>query len=297
MNAPGQRPPIAAAPLFPAAARRPLLIAGPCVIESEAVAVRVAAGLAAAARAAGLVFVYKSSYLKDNRTTAGAFAGPGLDEGLRILARVRAEVGVPILTDVHAVSEIAPVAEVADVIQVPAFLCRQGRLLRACGATGRAVNVKKGQFLAPADMAQAVAKVREGNPAAEILLTERGTFFGYRDLVVDMRAIALMRMMGVVVVFDATHSLQRPGAGGDRRFARALARAALAAGAQGIFAEVHPDPPRALCDASTQLALSDAPAWIADWAAFGAFAAEHELSGPAAGGPDWPGLESGFDVR
>jgi 2-dehydro-3-deoxyphosphooctonate aldolase (KDO 8-P synthase) len=281
--------------LVPPGARRPLLIAGPCVIESEALALRVAEGLAAAARAAGLVFVFKSSYLKDNRTTAGAFTGPGLGEGLRILAKVRTEVGVPVLTDVHAVEEVAPVAEVVDALQVPAFLCRQGRLLRACGATGRPVNVKKGQFLAPADMAHAVAKVREANPSAEILLTERGTSFGYRDLVVDMRAIALMRTLGAVVVFDATHALQHPGAGGDRRFARTLARAALAAGAQGIFAEVHPDPPRALCDASTQLALADAPAWIADWAAFGAFVAQREVGDAAVAGPDWPGLESGSE--
>ncbi len=292
MVTPPQPTPAARPPLFPAGAPRPLLIAGPCVIESETLALRVAEVLAAAARAAGLVFVYKSSYLKDNRTTAGAFAGLGLDEGLRILAKVRAEVGVPVLTDVHAVDEVAPVAEVVDALQVPAFLCRQGRLLRACGATGRPVNLKKGQFLAPADMAHAAAKVRETHAAAEVWLTERGTFFGYRDLVVDMRAIVLMRSLGIVV-FDATHSLQRPGAGGDRRFARHLARAALVAGAQGIFAEVHPDPPRALCDASTQLALADAPAWIADWAAFGAFAAQHGAGEGPLAGPDWPGLESG----
>ncbi len=279
--------------LIPAGAARPFLIAGPCVIEGEAMALSVAEQLAAAARRAGLTYIFKSSYLKDNRTAAGAFAGPGLGEGLRILRRVREKVGVPILTDVHAVDEVEPVAAVADVLQVPAFLCRQGRLLHACGASGRAVNVKKGQFLAPADMGQAVAKIREANPQAEILLTERGTFFGYRDLVVDMRAIALLRALGAHVVYDATHALQHPGAGGDRRFARALARAALAAGAQGIFAEVHPDPPRALCDASTQMPLADAPRWIEEWAALGSAIAQIESGDQPVDGPDWPGLEQG----
>ncbi len=273
-------------------ARRPFIIAGPCVIEEEAMALRVAETAAREARRHGLTYVFKSSYLKDNRTSAGAYTGPGLEEGLRILRRVRAEVGVPVLTDVHTAEEAAAAAEVVDVLQVPAFLCRQGRLLRACGRTGKAVNVKKGQFLAPADMAHAVAKIREVHPGADIWLTERGTAFGYRDLVVDMRAVALMRGLGGRVVFDATHSLQHPGAGGDRRFAASLARAALGAGAEGIFAEIHPDPARARCDASTQLPLAQLGTWMEQWARLGALITELERQDPPLGEGRWPGLET-----
>jgi 2-dehydro-3-deoxyphosphooctonate aldolase (KDO 8-P synthase) len=261
------------------------------VLEEEALVMQVAEEVAAAARNLGIFFIFKSSYLKDNRTAADSFTGPGLDAGLRTLARVRREVGVPVLTDVHGRDEVAAVAEVADVLQVPAFLCRQSRLLAACAQSGRAVNIKKGQFLAPADMAHAVAKARAANPHVELLLTERGSCFGYRDLVVDMRAVALMRALGCRVVFDATHALQRPGAGGDRRFAAALARAALGAGAEGIFAEVHPDPARARSDATTQLPLASLPALLEEWLRLGTLVAQLEEQG-LPGGPDWPGLEA-----
>ncbi|MBM3318855.1 MAG: 3-deoxy-8-phosphooctulonate synthase [Candidatus Eisenbacteria bacterium] len=274
MEAPG------AARCIPEDARRPFVIAGPCVLEGEAMALRVAESLAAACRARGLAYVFKASYMKDNRTAEGAYSGPGLAAGLALLARVRREVGVPVLTDVHAVDEVAPAAEAVDILQVPAFLCRQTRLLRACAASGRAVNIKKGQFLAMRDIARAVEKARAARPQAEILLTERGTFFGYHDLVVDMRAIAYMRTLGARVVFDVTHALQHPGCGGCREFARPLARAGLGAGAEGIFAEVHPDPPRALSDATTQLALADAPALIDEWARLGDLVRGLEGEGP-----------------
>jgi 2-dehydro-3-deoxyphosphooctonate aldolase (KDO 8-P synthase) len=240
----------------------------------------VAERLAAAARAHGLTYLFKASYLKDNRTSAGSYTGPGLAAGLAILARVRREIGVPVLTDVHAVDEVAPAAEAVDVLQIPAFLCRQTRLLQAAARSGRAVNIKKGQFLAMDDIGEAVAKVRAARPEAEILLTERGTFFGYHDLVVDMRALAHMRTLGCRVVFDVTHALQHPGRGGARAFARPLARAGLGAGAEGLFAEIHPDPPRALSDATTQLPLADAPALIAEWARLGALVAALEAEGP-----------------
>lgn len=271
---------------------RPFVIAGPCVLETEAMALEVADALARATQKAGLAYIFKASYLKDNRSSGSSYTGPGLEEGLRILARVKQEVGVPILTDVHAREEVATVAEVADILQIPAFLCRQGRLLRACAESGRAINVKKGQFLAPADMAEAVAKLRAARSDAEILLTERGTSFGYRDLIVDMRAIALMRQMGCRVVFDATHSLQHPGAGGDRRFARTLARAALAAGAEGIFAEIHPQPDNARCDRETQLPLAGAAALLGEWARMGRLAQELEAEDMPMARGAWPGLET-----
>ncbi len=255
-------------------------------------ALEVARAVHAAASERGLRYVFKSSYLKDNRTSARSFTGLGLEEGLRILARVRETVGVPVLTDVHELEEIEPVAAVVDALQIPAFLCRQGRLIERCAATGRTLNVKKGQFLAPADMVEAVAKIRAVRPEAEILLTERGSAFGYRDLVVDMRSIALMRGLGCRVVFDATHSLQRPGRGGDRRWARPLARAALAAGAEGIFAEIHPRPERARCDASTQLPMGAVGALIDEWAAVGELIERLEKEGPQFEGPNWPGLET-----
>ncbi len=278
--------------LIPPDARRPFLIAGPCVLEDESMALQVAETIAGAARKLGIFYIFKSSYLKDNRTSGSSYVGPDLEEGLRILGKVRRELGLPVLTDLHCREEVGPVSEVADVLQIPAFLCRQSRLLRACAATGKAINVKKGQFLAPADMAQAVRKIRDVNPGAEILLTERGSSFGYRDLVVDMRGIALMRSMGCRVVFDATHALQRPGVGGDRRFARPLARAALAAGAEGIFAEMHPEPERALSDATTQLPLESAPRLLEEWARMGAAVEEMERNDPPMAGPGWPGLEA-----
>lgn len=267
--------------VVPREARRPFIIAGPCVLESERLALTVAETLRRETAARGLTLIFKSSYLKANRTSGESFEGPGLEAGLRILARVRREFDIPVLTDVHDVAEVGPAAEVADVLQIPAFLCRQTRLIRAAARCARAINIKKGQFLAMDDMPHAVAKVREVAPEREIFLTERGTFFGYHDLVVDMRTVAYLRTLGCRVVFDATHALQHPGAGGDRRFARPLARAALAAGAEGIFAEVHPEPGRALSDATTQLPLAAMPAMLDEWARLGELVASLEGRGPA----------------
>ncbi len=234
-----------------------VVIAGPCMLESRELALRTAAAAAAACARLGLPFIFKSSYLKANRTSAGSPVGPGLEAGLSILAEVRAAVGAPVLTDVHSPEEAGAAAAVADVLQVPAFLCRQSALLAACGATGKVVNIKKGQFLEPAAMARAADKARAAG-AAGVLLTERGTFFGYGDLVVDFRSFAVMRESGWPVVFDVTHSLQRPAGavtGGDRRHAPALARAAVAAGVDALFIETHPDPDKALSDAATQWPL------------------------------------------
>jgi 2-dehydro-3-deoxyphosphooctonate aldolase (KDO 8-P synthase) len=275
--------------VVPAGARRPFLIAGPCVLEGEAMALTLADSLAHAARARGLHFIFKASYLKDNRTAVDSFVGPGLEAGLAILARVRREIGVPVLTDVHGLDEVGPAAEVVDALQIPAFLCRQTRLIQACARSGRAVNIKKGQFLATDDIRHALAKARAVDPGVEVWLTERGTFFGYHDLVVDMRAIAWMRTLGCPVVFDATHALQRPGAGGAREFARPLARAALGAGAEGLFVEIHPDPARALSDAATQLPLASAPALFDEWARLGELVATLEREGPAGLSPFGPG--------
>lgn len=266
---------------IPAETRRPFIIAGPCVLEGQAMALEVAARLKAWTAERGLFYVFKASYLKANRTGKDSPTGPGLEEGLRILARVRREIGVPVLTDVHSVSEVAPAAAATDVLQIPAFLCRQSSLIHAAASAAPVLNIKKGQFLAMDDIAHAVAKARDANGAIEVWLTERGSFFGYHDLVVDMRAVAHMRTLGCRVVFDATHALQHPGRGGDRSFARPLARAALGAGAEGIFAEVHPDPARALSDASTQLPLHTVPALLDEWAAIGAAVAELEGGGPA----------------
>jgi len=235
-------------------------MAGPCVIESEQMALDTAAELQQICGALGIPFIYKSSFDKANRSSVTSFRGPGLEEGLRILELVRHRTGLPILTDVHEPSQAAAAAEVADVLQVPAFLCRQTDLLLACGRTGRPVNIKKGQFMAPEDMANAVAKVCEtGN--SRVSVTERGTSFGYHNLVVDMRGLAIIRRFAPVI-FDATHSLQLPGGlghatGGAREFAHDLARAAAGAGVDGLFAEVHPDPPSARSDATTQLRLDE----------------------------------------
>lgn len=234
----------------------PVLIAGPCVIESQELVLRVAERLRDIARRHGLPFVFKSSFDKANRSSLTSFRGPGLDAGLEILARLKAELGVPILTDIHEPAQAATAAEVADVLQVPAFLCRQTDLLLACGLSGAAVNVKKGQFLAPEDTANLVDKVRStGNE--RVFLTERGSSFGYHNLVVDMRGLPVMRRVAPVV-FDVTHSLQLPGGlghatGGAREFHGHLARAAAAVGVDGFFVEVHPEPARALSDATTQL--------------------------------------------
>jgi 2-dehydro-3-deoxyphosphooctonate aldolase (KDO 8-P synthase) len=236
------------------------LIGGPCAIESEKHALMTAERLAVIAADRGVPFIYKSSYDKANRSSIEGYRGPGLREGLRILRRVREAVGVPVLSDVHDVSEVEPAAEVLDVLQIPAFLARQTDLVVAAARTGKPVNVKKPQFVAPEDMAQVVGKARStGNQA--ILLTERGTSFGYHNLVVDMRGLLRMRELGCPVVFDATHSVQLPGAsgdrsGGERRYVPALARAAVAVGVDALFMEMHEDPDRTLPDGRP---LSDGP--------------------------------------
>jgi 2-dehydro-3-deoxyphosphooctonate aldolase (KDO 8-P synthase) len=237
-----------------------VLIGGPCAIESETHALMTAERLAGIAAKHGVPFIYKSSYDKANRSSVNGYRGPGLAEGLRILRKVRASVGVPVLSDVHQVSEVEPAAEVLDVLQIPAFLCRQTDLVVAAGRTGKPVNVKKGQFLAPRDMRHVVDKVTStGNDA--VLLTERGTSFGYHNLVVDLRGLADMRELGYPVVFDATHAVQLPGgagdrSGGERRYVPALARAAVAFGVDALFMEMHEDPDRTLPDGRP---LSDGP--------------------------------------
>jgi 2-dehydro-3-deoxyphosphooctonate aldolase (KDO 8-P synthase) len=249
--------PVALAPGISAGAGRPLVaIAGPCVIESDAQVVRVAERLREVSRELGVPLVFKASFDKANRSSLASFRGPGLEAGLVALAEVRRTTGLPLLTDVHEPGQAARAAEVVDVLQVPAFLCRQTDLLIACGSTGKAVNVKKGQFVAPDDMVHATAKVRStGNP--NVTVTERGTSFGYHNLVVDLRGLAIMRR-DAPVIFDVTHSLQLPGGlgertGGAKEFFLHLARGAVAAGVDGIFAEVHEDPQHALSDAPTQL--------------------------------------------
>ena len=232
------------------------VIAGPCVIETEDLAIDMAHTLAAMAERLGLALVFKSSFDKANRSSIGSFRGPGLEEGLRVLALVKTETGLPVLTDVHEPHQCAPAAEVCDVLQIPAFLCRQTDLVVAAASTGRAVNIKKGQFMAPDDLRKVVDKARStGN--GKVTVTERGVSFGYHNLVVDMRSFALLHADGIPVIYDVTHSLQLPGSGdetgGDRRFAEPLARAAVAAGADGVFLEVHPDPEHALSDRAVQL--------------------------------------------
>jgi 2-dehydro-3-deoxyphosphooctonate aldolase (KDO 8-P synthase) len=236
-----------------------VVIAGPCVIESAAHVIDTAQALKAIAATAGLPLVFKASFDKANRTSSRSFRGPGLDEGLDALARVKADVGLPVLTDIHEASQAAPVAEVADVLQIPAFLCRQTDLIVAAARTGRAVNIKKGQFLAPDDVKHAAQKVTSaGNP--NVFVTERGTSFGYHNLVVDMRAFPIMRALGLPVVFDVTHSLQLPGGGdgvtaGLAQYIAPLARAGVAAGVDGVFLEVHEEPARAKSDAQNALKL------------------------------------------
>lgn len=245
------------------------LIAGPCVIEDPDELLHVGRRLAEVCRGLGVGFVLKASFDKANRTSGGSRRGPGLRAGLDILRDVRDELGVPVTTDVHEPGQAEAAAEVVDLLQVPAFLCRQTDLLTACARTGRPVNVKKGQFLAPEDAAHIVDKLAG---AGGVLLTERGTSFGHRDLVVDFRGLVTMRALGVPLVFDATHSVQRPGSeagrsGGDRRFVDALGRAAAAVGVDAWFAEVHPDPPRAHSDAHTQMPLHGFEAVLAGWVA------------------------------
>ncbi len=238
---------------FEAGLDRPLfLIAGPCVIESESLALESAARLKEITGRLGVPFIYKSSFDKANRSSGASYRGPGREEGLRVLERVRREVGVPVLTDVHEDTPLDEVAAVADVLQTPAFLCRQTKFIQAVARQGLPVNIKKGQFLAPWDMAQVVEKARAtGNE--RILVCERGVSFGYNNLVSDMRSLAVMRATGCPVVYDATHSVQLPGgqgtrSGGQREFVPVLARAAVAAGVAGLFMETHPDPDRALSD-------------------------------------------------
>ena len=242
------------------------VIAGPCVIESAGHALKLGRAVAAAAAAAGLPAVFKASFDKANRTRADAFRGPGIEEGLRILAEVKGETGLPVLTDVHETHQVEAVAEVCDIVQIPAFLCRQTDLLAAAGASGRIVNIKKGQFLAPEDMRYAADKAAStGN--RKIVLTERGSSFGYRDLVVDFRGLATMRGLGFPAVLDVTHSLQLPGAwggasGGRPEFIESLARAGAAAGADGLFFEVHDAPERAKSDGANALRLELLPALL-----------------------------------
>jgi len=239
---------------FEVGLNRPLfLIAGPCVVESEQLQIDVAGQLKEICAALSIPFVFKSSYDKANRSSSQSFRGVGMQEGLRVLAEVRRQIGVPVLTDVHAEDEIAEAAAVVDVLQTPAFLCRQTDFIHAVAAAGKPVNIKKGQFLAPEDMKNVVAKAREASGRDNILVCERGASFGYHNLVSDMRALAIMRATGCPVVFDATHSVQLPGgqgatSGGQREFVPVLARAAVAAGVAGIFMETHPDPARALSD-------------------------------------------------
>jgi len=241
-----------------------LIVAGPCVVESAEMCLTVAAKLKELTAARGLPFVFKASFRKANRSSGDSFTGLPDHKGLDALARVKVELGVPILTDVHEETEIATVAEVVDALQIPAFLCRQTSLLQAAARTGLAVNVKKGQFLAPGDMQNVVDKLTSVG-GERILLTERGSTFGYGDLVVDMRGLVIMRETGWPVLFDATHSLQKPGGQetrGDRKFAFPLMRAAIACGIDGLFFETHPDPERALSDRETQLPLARAAAFI-----------------------------------
>ncbi len=238
-----------------------LLIAGPCVIESEALALDVAWAVKDIAARVGLPYVFKASYDKANRTSINSFRGPGLKDGLSVLARVKEQAGVAVLTDIHEPWHAEEAAQVADVLQIPAFLCRQTDLIVAAARTGRVVNVKKGQFLAPRDMRHAIAKIQAtGNDG--ILLTERGSSFGYNNLVVDMRALPMMRALGFPVIFDVTHSLQLPGAGEDRtaglaEYIEPLASAGVGMGVDGVFLEVHPDPSQAKSDAQNALRLSD----------------------------------------
>ena len=244
-----------------------LVVAGPCVIESPQLCIDVAGRMKEICAELGLPYVFKASFDKANRTSMSSFRGPGLDAGLKALGQVKEQVQVPVLTDIHVPDQAAPVAEVVDLLQIPAFLCRQTDLLVAAARTGLPINLKKGQFMAPFDMKWAAEKIRlTGNN--RILLCERGTCFGYHDLVADMRSIIRMRAIGYPVLFDATHSTQQPSglgteSGGERGMVPALAAAAVAAGADGVFMEVHPDPDRALSDAASMLHIDSAPSLLA----------------------------------
>lgn len=240
-----------------------VLIAGPCVIESEELVLRTAESLKEITGDLGIPLVFKSSYDKANRSSVSSFRGPGLKEGLKILQKVKDAYSLPVLSDVHTFEDVGPAAEILDILQVPAFLCRQTDFIEHVARSGRPVNVKKGQFMAPWEMGNVVEKIRHaGNE--KILITERGSCFGYNNLVADMRSLPIMRQLGVPVIFDGTHSVQLPGgqgtsSGGQREFVPALTRAAVAAGVDGIFLEVHPSPDKALCDGPNMLALKDLP--------------------------------------
>lgn len=243
-------------------AGRLAVIAGPCVAESAELCLEVAGRMKGVCASLGLGFIFKASFDKANRSSGASFRGLGMELGLAALAKVKAELGVPVLTDVHECAQVEPAAKVVDVLQIPAFLCRQTDLIAAAAKTGRAVNIKKGQFMAPEDMKGAVEKARMSG-ASGIMLTERGTTFGYHNLVVDMRSLQIMRELGVPVVFDATHSVQLPGglghaSGGQRQFIGTLSRAAAAAGVDSLFAEVHPDPAKALSDGPNSLDFDQA---------------------------------------
>lgn len=252
------------------------VIAGPCVIESRELCLQIATETRDICARLGLGYVFKASFDKANRSALGSFRGPGLDEGLKILAEVRQSVGVPVLTDVHETAQVAPVAEVVDILQIPAFLCRQTDLLVAAARTGRCVNVKKGQFLAPWDMKNVANKVTAGGNK-RFMLTERGTSFGYNTLVVDMRGLAIQRALGYPLIFDATHSVQEPGglgnaSGGKREFVPTLMRAAVAAGVDGLFLEVHPDPEHGLSDGPNMWPLAKLEALLSEAKALDAVA-------------------------
>lgn len=243
-----------------------VLIAGPCVIENEAATLRCAERLMTICNGVSVSLVFKASYDKANRTSVTSFRGPGMQEGLRILQKVKDSLGIPVISDIHSIEQVKPAAEVLDIIQVPAFLCRQTDLVVEVGRTNRVVNVKKGQFMAPWDMENVVGKILStGNE--RIVLTERGVSFGYNNLVSDMRSLPIMRRIGFPVVFDATHSVQLPGgqggsSGGQREFVEYLSRAAVATGIDGIFMEVHEDPEKALCDGPNSVRLDDLPALL-----------------------------------
>ena len=242
------------------------LIAGPCVIESEALCLKVAAAMKKICDRLGIVYVFKASFDKANRTSAKSARGPGLEAGLAVLAKVREKFGVPVLTDVHTELQATLAGEVVDILQIPAFLCRQTDLIEAAARTGKIVNLKKGQFLSPLEMGQVIGKAKSAG-AKKILVTERGTTFGYNNLVSDMRSIPILKRFGCPVIFDATHSVQLPGGGGDkssgqREFAPVLARCALAAGANGIFIETHPQPDHAWSDGPNTIPLAEMPALL-----------------------------------
>ncbi len=246
----------------------PLVIAGPCVIEGEAHCLTLAGALREAARQVGLPLVFKASFDKANRSSIHSFRGPGLEEGLRILGRVKEEVGIPLLSDIHDPAQASSASRILDILQIPAFLCRQTDLLVAAAVTGLPVNVKKGQFLSPWETKNIVDKIRSAG-GSKILLTERGTTFGYQNLVVDFRSIPVMQSFECPVIFDATHSVQRPGAegshsGGDQEFIETLARAGIAAGADGLFVEVHENPKAALSDGANALPLQRFPGLLQD---------------------------------